>query len=769
MAFGIALADGCDAPGWLAALPAAAGLLLAPARRLRAPAALSVALAVGFHAQATRLAQARAASAGEPREGVVEGVVVRRSAALAPRWIELGSVRGAGVASVRVFSAQPGDLDAWLPGDRVRARLRLAPLLAARNPGDRDPLRRLWRAGIAVGGSLPHPSLAAAHEENGPRARLHRLRARIAAALAQSGGGGAGLLRGLSLGDAEALAPEHREAFHRLGLEHALSVSGLHLAWVSAAVYAISRAVLRRSAWLAARWDTRRLALAPACAAALLYAALAGWAVPVRRSLLVVLAAGLAVAHRRPQLAGASLAAAALWILADEPDALFQTGAQLSFAAMAAFVWALRRPAHEQRIRWPSLAFGSLRETCAAALRASATAIAATAPILAWHGGGVSSAAVAANAIALPWLECAVLPAALIAAVAAATELPFAHAVINAAGAISAATIDAFGWVARALPALDQAAAPIGWWLASLALGVVGLVARATAIRVAVALALAALLAVAPPARISPAPPRLVVLDVGQGDAALVQGSRGAVLVDGGPARDDFDAGARRVVPALRALGVARLDLVIATHADLDHRGGLPAVLRSVAVAELWLPWGARGDADFAGVLEAAHAAGARVREVGRGSPRRRIGELTVDPLWPPRERDDRASRNARSLVVRVSVPEGPRILLPGDIDARAELELLAAERDARADVLLLPHHGSRGSSSAPFLEAVAPRLAIASAPCRGRFGMPHPEVRARLAERAVPLAWTGRDGALVVALRGPPAARGTGEPARCP
>jgi competence protein ComEC len=80
-----------------------------------------------------------------------------------------------------------------------------------------------------------------------------------------------------------------------------------------------------------------------------------------------------------------------------------------------------------------------------------------------------------------------------------------------------------------------------------------------------------------------------------------------------------------------------------------------------------------------------------------------------------------------------------------------------------------LPHHGSRGSSSAPFLEAVAPRLAIASAPCRGRFGMPHPEVRARLAERAVPLAWTGRDGALVVALRGPPAARGTGEPARCP
>src|SRR5262245_12996134 len=153
MALGIALADRCDAPTAWAALPAAAGLALAFARRLRAPAALLVAVAVGVHAQAGRLAEARAASAGEPREAVVEGVVVRRSSALAPPWIELGAVRGAGIARVRVFSAQPGDLDAWLRGDRRGARLRLAPLRWARNPGDGDPLRRLWRAGIAVGGT----------------------------------------------------------------------------------------------------------------------------------------------------------------------------------------------------------------------------------------------------------------------------------------------------------------------------------------------------------------------------------------------------------------------------------------------------------------------------------------------------------------------------------------------------------------------------------------------------------------------------------------
>jgi competence protein ComEC len=125
--------------------------------------------------------------------------------------------------------------------------------------------------------------------------------------------------------------------------------------------------------------------------------------------------------------------------------------------------------------------------------------------------------------------------------------------------------------------------------------------------------------------------------------------------------------------------------------------------------------------------------------------------------------------RNARSLVVRVSTADGPSVLLPGDIDARAEAQLLAVEPALRADVLLLPHHGSRGSSSAAFLTALAPRLAIASAPCRSRFGMPHPDVRARLVERAVPLAWTGRDGALLLALRGPLVPSGTGEPARCP
>src|SRR5262245_61502039 len=136
MALGIAVADRCDAPAWAALLPAVLGLWLALARRCRAHAAVCVAAAVGLHAQAARLAEARAAALGEPREAVLEGVVALRSAAIAPRWIELDEVRGAGLAQVRVFATQPDDLEPWLPGDRLRARLRIAPLAWARNPGD---------------------------------------------------------------------------------------------------------------------------------------------------------------------------------------------------------------------------------------------------------------------------------------------------------------------------------------------------------------------------------------------------------------------------------------------------------------------------------------------------------------------------------------------------------------------------------------------------------------------------------------------------------
>lgn len=234
---------------------------------------------------------------------------------------------------------------------------------------------------------------------------------------------------------------------------------------------------------------------------------------------------------------------------------------------------------------------------------------------------------------------------------------------------------------------------------------------------------------------------------MGQGDAVLVQGRRGAVLVDAGTALPDGpDLGATVVVPALRALGVERLDLVVASHADLDHRGGLPAVLAALPVARLWLPHGGLRDAGFAELLAAARRAGVAVEEQGAGGRPLRAGDLAVVPLWPPR--DPRApARNDRSLTLRIEVA-GRRVLLPGDLEADAEARLLAAGGALRAEILKLGHHGSRTSSSAMFLDAVAPRLAWVQAGYRNRFGHPADDVLQRYAERGVEVVRSDRCGA---------------------
>ena len=173
-------------------------------------------------------------------------------------------------------------------------------------------------------------------------------------------------------------------------------------------------------------------------------------------------------------------------------------------------------------------------------------------------------------------------------------------------------------------------------------------------------------------------------------------------------------------------------------------------MLESVPTDRLWLPAGGREDPAFASLVAAAEEREIEVAEKGREDRSERFADLRVTPLWPPRSSG--LSRNNASLVVRVEVGES-RVLLTGDIEAPTEASLLSSGVDLGADVLELPHHGSRTSATSAFLRAVAPSVAIASAPCPGRFGMPHREVLGRAAALGIPVWWTGRDGAVLVGL----------------
>jgi competence protein ComEC len=743
---------------WLALHAAALGS--APGRA-RLVAALVLSFAAGGLALALRGESARAARLDAPLEAVVEGRVGERASGASFELREVAAVEPPDVSLPRglhVFADAAPELAALPPGSWIRVALRIAPARGRTNPGGPDRARALARRGLGATATPRHPGLHAVIQRSEPKLAdvFADLRRRGARRLAGEGPGG-DLLAALGLGEAAALGPAPRAALARLGLSHLVAVSGLHLWLVAAPLYGTAAALTRRSAALAARGDTRRGAVAIALAGSALYALLTGLAPPVQRALAFLALLALAQLARRPLAPASAFGAAGIAVLAADPAAAFAPGVQLSFAATAALVWSEAPPPRDA----PHGALARLREALGFALRTSASATAATAALVALHFGVVSPLGWLANGLAVPLTALVLLPLALASGLAAAS-FPEAGgalaATLTVSAQLAALLLDGAVALAARTPAwLGVAPGPLGL-AASCALGLACVRARRTALRLALAALAAAAPAFGPPPRLDPPLPRVVYLDVGQGDAAVVQGRRAALLIDGGIALDGgagarrFDAGERVVLPALGALGVRRLELVIASHADLDHRGGLVAVLRALPVARLWLPPGARAEPGFRELLAVAAARGVASSERAAGEAPLVLGDLRVEALWPPRLGGP-AGRNDASLVVRVDVG-GQRLLFPGDLERTGELGLVGAHGvELRAAVLKLAHHGSRTSSTVALLAAVSPELAVVSAPRHGRFGMPHAETLARLHETGLAWRWTGRDGAVLVGL----------------
>ncbi len=768
--FGIILAD-C---GWLsefaALLGGAASLLLGCAARrgprVRAACVGLACTCAGALALVRNLTEAQRFSAPYPMEVTLEasvGTVAWRGASFA---VDFSRVVGVEPSTpplprrVRLYGERTPEnfsaLELYEPGDRIRARVRLYPARGLQNPGGRDAPRTLRRAGIGARARLVHPALhvqRAGEETLSLMRPLQRLRRSLVERFDPRAPGSA-LLLALALGDRSGLSPELERSFITLGVAHVLSVSGLHIVLVAALVFAICRRVLVRARFLAERCDVRLLALWSACAVACAYALLTGFDVPARRALLMLGAFCGAVSRRRVVRRGQPLALAAMSVLALEPQALFSPGAQLSFAATAALVF-FQAPSHAWLPGRGLLFLWSRR--LLTAFRVSCVAVAATQPLTALHFGRTAPFGLFFNLLVVPWTTVCLLPVALSLALlllllpeAGITELA-QQAARTLAVWTEVVLTRAAEWLPRASGAVQPP--PLAWGFAVLAAGA-AVRARGTLAKFCITCAGALLLHITEPREIAPPPPRAVFLDVGHGDAALLQGRSGTLLVDAGLATPDLDLGAVAVVPALRALGVARIDVVAVSHADLDHRGGIPAVLREFAVAEMWLPFGALSDPAFASLLELASVQGVRVQEQGQGSAARRVGDWTLLPLWPP-EHSTALSRNDRSLVLRAEVG-GRHLLLAGDLEVEGERALLASGIALRAEILKLSHHGSRTSSTENFLAAVRPQWIVVSAACDTRSRGFHASVEQRLRQRGLTPWWTGRDGAVLIHLREP-------------
>jgi competence protein ComEC len=249
----------------------------------------------------------------------------------------------------------------------------------------------------------------------------------------------------------------------------------------------------------------------------------------------------------------------------------------------------------------------------------------------------------------------------------------------------------------------------------------------------------------------------VTVLDVGQGDSIVVQTPSGRVLVvDTGRATPEDDMGRRVTLPFLRAQGINRVDALALTHPDGDHIGGAATLMERIAVGRLLVSAPLAGSPDFRRVMEVAKRRGVPVATLARGQALDFRDGVMAEALSPPPERliGGPHADNSESLVLRVRYGS-TSLLLAGDAETETEVDMLRNCPDLRADALKLGHHGSKSSSSEPFLDAVRPRAAIVSAGMRNPFGHPNPDVLARLAARGVRVFRTDRSGAITLASDG--------------
>ena len=646
-----------------------------------------------------------------------EGRALRLPANLYLSWYADADV-GRDAELLAPMHAQPAPLQA---GERWQLTVRLKAPHGASNPFGFDYELWLWEQGLQASGYVRAGKADAAPLRLGQTGwhpvelARQQVRERIFERVAQRAF--AGLIAALVVGDQNAIERADWDVFRATGVAHLMAISGLHItmfAWAAALVLAwLWRRSQRLCLWLPAS----SAALVGGVLLATAYALFSGWGVPSQRTILMLFTVGLL------RLSGKCWPWPQVWLLAcavvvaADPWALLQAGFWLSFVAVgvlfASSASVVTPDSNAPRpLVWRVLA--NLRES----LHEQWVITLALTPLTLLLFGQVSLVGLAANALAIPWVTLLVTPLAM-----AGVLMP---PLWDLAALAMAALTGYLQWLA-ALPfaTVSLAQAPLWLGVAGVLGGVLLVLPLPWRLRLSgLPLLLPVLLWQAP--RPAAGEFELLAVDVGQGTAVIVRTATHALLYDAGPRYNrESDAGHRVLVPLLRALDL-RLDTLVLSHRDSDHIGGALAVLAMQPQASLLSS--IADDPQFQG-------SSARTRCVAGQNWRWEGVEFEV--LQPQaQDYDAGLKRNAMSCALRIS--NGARsALLTGDIEQAQEARLLAGNIFP-VDVLLVPHHGSKSSSSAAFLDAVQPRIALVQAGYRNRFGHPDESVLVRYRDRGI-------------------------------
>ncbi|HEY5933816.1 MAG TPA: ComEC/Rec2 family competence protein [Kofleriaceae bacterium] len=750
LAIGIGLAPHVGGAGWWPIAVAVAIASVKAARKksgLVAVAALVAALAAGLGRGVIEPAPVPAGATTDDRTldrivGVVTGPPTRTARGLGARL----EVSGTGAQTVWIWAAEP-----VRAGETIAVTGRLTTPRSARGPAQTDRADLVRARGADYELTAQHVERIA--DEPGLVDHAWRWADGVQQGWSRTidRAGGApdarAALRGIVAGDRTAVPPDLDARWRAAGIYHVLSVSGLHLAVVAGLVFALIRRLVAASPW-GGRVHPARWAAPPALAVAIAYTLVTGAQLATLRALIAIALVFCAAMLDRPVRLIDALGVAALAILVWRPADLFDPGFQLSFVAALALALV---PASPRR---------GVRGYLVRGITATFWVTLATAPITAYHFQQVTPGGLVGNLVLTPIIELVALPLAL-GGLAVGWDAPVA-----AATWLVELTDGIAGVVAVAMPVGQIALVGTIVLASCVALSIV-LAMRAARTRLDAVLWLALCLAWSQARTPAPAGAlRVTFVDVGQGDAAVIELPDGAVwLVDAGGIPGVGDGGSapgQAIARVLAAYGRDRIDVAIVSHPHPDHYLGLAAL--AVPIGELWVAPEDDEEHEHGGAFRelAARlvARGTRIVHPPLGEARVQAGVTLV--TWAPRYRatdagpprlaaDPVRSVNDNSLVVELRY-RGRAILFTGDLELEGESELVAAGIES-VDVVKVPHHGSRTSSGAALALATRPAHAVISCGRANQFGFPDPEVVARWASVGAEVARTDRDGAVIVTV----------------
>ena len=639
-------------------------------------------------------------------------------------------------------------------GDRVSVHGQLRKPSPARNPGGFDYGSYLVRGGVFGWMSVPPEAVTLLEKgaSRGPggwvilpirRSMRHSVERNLS-------GVSAAFLKNVLFGGRSGMPEEVTDALSRTGLIHVTSVSGLHVGIVTAIFFFAFRLL-----GLSGKWTVAATLLAVG-----LYACVAGLRPSAVRAAIMASVVLIGIVIERNTNVINSLSLAGLLILAVWPQSLLDLSFQLSFAAVLSiallygpigrvFPSTVRRPDRW----WDKATFGVFSISLAAQL--------GTAPIVAYHFNNAPVIGILANILVVPAVSLAVVLGLLTCAFG-----PWLAPVAAAFNAVNSVWISGLMRLVRwfsDLPYASVRTSTPSVWLLLAYFPLLWLAAKAVdSLRYRKLLVFSILLVANLWVWKGPFFHRdeleVTFLDVGEGDATFVSFPNGRkMLVDGGDRRGTFDAGEQIIEPFLRSKGIGHLDVVLATHGDSDHIGGLVTVLQRFQVRHL-LDNGHRTASRLdQEMYEWADKKGVAQHRLSAGDSLLGLGEVHAVVLHPTESfarelGEGPEDSNDASVVLKLRY-RGIDLLLTGDIEETAEQALLRWGGQLDAEVLKVPHHGSDTSSSERFLDAARPRWGVISARPSDRLSHPSPEVLARYARRGVPLLRTDQHGAVVLTV----------------